>query len=503
MAGITRTSLWDSIKVLFYVSSILGLIPYSLREYFSNHVLRISIIGNLWVIFNMCLYSVAYHLATDDYIGVGGGGQGTLTNAIGIFIIYMEPLMMCIDLIASMINQKMLIECMDRLDKVDQKLAGENISIDNRRIQRYIMILLVAVLIFELLLTTYNFVVFVDVITLWSLLWFVTAFPTGINSASRIWFVILVLAVRHRFRAMNKHMDELAGLLEEHNERWEDELEIEKHNIPMNYLEKEIFTIRSHRGIGLQSRKLGAPVGTNIINVRPIEKRLEDEKAIALKQSMFDFLTFDKYMRIDEKLDKKMILICRTHDELCEIGKSVNHMFSFQMLVSMAHGFMAITAQFYFLYCALSGQDVPILFRSAQVPQIAVLLIFSIAAKCVICIYVCWKTKTESQRTGIYMHHLANMVDETHFYQIVNHLSLKLLNHQFTFSACGFFDLDMTTLYAITGAITSYLIILIQFNLAALQKSGNSTSTATVASTVATLLNSTEITALSTYVTKP
>ncbi|XP_053695110.1 gustatory receptor for bitter taste 66a-like [Sabethes cyaneus] len=416
----------------------------------------------------------------------------------------MEPLMMCIDLIASMINQKLLIDCMDRLEKVDQKLSGENIFIDNRRIQRYIIILLVAVFLFEFLLTTYNFVVFSGTITLWSMLWFVTAFPTGINSASRIWFAILVLVVRHRFHAMNNHMDELSGLLEEHNERWEDELEIEKHNIPMNFLEKEIFTIRSQRAAGLQWRKFGAAGGTKIINVKPIEKKFDNEKAITLKQSMFDFLSFDKYMRIDEKLDKKMILICRTHDELCEIGKSINHMFSFQMLVSMAHGFMAITAQFYFLYCALSGQDVPVLFRSAQVPQIAVLMIFYIAAKCVICIYVCWKTKTESQRTGIYMHHLANMVDETHFYQIVNHLSLKLLNHQFTFSACGFFDLDMTTLYAITGAITSYLIILIQFNLAALQKSGNSTTSAnvasTVAATVATYLNSTTTTtALSTY----
>ncbi|XP_058449762.1 gustatory receptor for bitter taste 66a [Malaya genurostris] len=426
----------------------------------------------------------------------------TLTNAIGIFIIYMEPMMMCIDLIASMINQKLLIDCLDRLEKVDQKLSTENITVNNHRIHRYIVILLLSVLTFEFVLTTYNFVVFSDAVTLWSLLWFITALPTGMNSVSRIWFVVLVLSVRHRFQTMNMHMDDLAGLLEQHSELWEDDLEIEKSDIPMNYLEREIFTIRSHRKI----RQFGkGSAGMRVISVRPFEKKLNDEKEIAQKRSRFDFLSFEKYMKIDEKLDKKMILVCRTHDELCEIGKSINHMFSFQMLVSMAHGFMAITAQFYFLYCALSGQDVPVLFRSAQVPQITVLLIFYIAAKCVICIYVCWKTKTEAQRTGIYMHHLANMVDETHFYQIVNHLSLKLLNHQLNFSACGFFDLDMTTLYAITGAITSYLIILIQFNLAALQKSGNSTSSSNVASTVASYitLNSTNSTALSTYVKNP
>ncbi|XP_039440022.1 gustatory receptor for bitter taste 66a [Culex pipiens pallens] len=502
-------SLVDSLKVLFYASSLLGLVPYSLREFFARHALRISIVGNVWVVFNMVGYSAMYHLATDDYIGVGGGEQGSLTSAIGIFIIYMEPLMMCIDLLAAIINQKLLIECMERLEKVDAKLANENITVNNARIQRYIVVILVLVLVFESVLTTYNFVKFAEAYTLWSLIWFITAFPTGINSVSRLWFVVLVLAVRHRFQAMNSHMDELAGMLEEHNERWEDELEIEKHEIPMNYLEKEIFTIRSHRrGVvhGMVPVKKFSS-STKVIDVKPFEKKISEEKAIAQKRSMFEFLSFDKYMKVDEKLDKKMILVCRTHDELCEIGKSINSMFSFQMLVSMAHGFMAITAQFYFLYCALSHQSVPVLFRSAQVPQISVMLIFYVAVKCVICIYVCWKTKTESQRTGVFMHHLANIVDETHFYQIVNHLSLKLLNHQLNFSACGFFDLDMTTLYAITGAITSYLIILIQFNLAAIQKVTNSTTTANeTLTTVAPLLNQTTTavsTALSTYVANP
>lgn len=64
---------------------------------------------------------------------------------------------------------------------------------------------------------------------------------------------------------------------------------------------------------------------------------------------------------------------------------------------------------------------------------------------------------------------MANVVDENHFYCVCNHLSLKLLNHHLNFTAAGFFDLDMTTIYGISGAITSYLIILIQFNLAAIR----------------------------------
>lgn len=60
-----------------------------------------------------------------------------------------------------------------------------------------------------------------------------------------------------------------------------------------------------------------------------------------------------------------------------------------------------------------------------------------------------WQTKMDAQKTGIQLHKVANVIDEDHFYQTVNHLSLKLLNHQLNFTACGFFDLDMTTLYAV------------------------------------------------------
>jgi gustatory receptor len=55
-------------------------------------------------------------------------------------------------------------------------------------------------------------------------------------------------------------------------------------------------------------------------------------------------------------MDTKLINLCRLHDEICEIAKKVNHMFSIQMLMTMAYGFMFITADFYFMYCGLMYQ---------------------------------------------------------------------------------------------------------------------------------------------------
>lgn len=38
------------------------------------------------------------------------------------------------------------------------------------------------------------------------------------------------------------------------------------------------------------------------------------------------------------------------------LGKTVNSMFSFQMLILMANGFMNLTAQFFFVYCGRVDQ---------------------------------------------------------------------------------------------------------------------------------------------------
>lgn len=119
--------------------------------------------------------------------------------------------------------------------------------------------------------------------------------------------------------------------------------------------------------------------------------------------------------------------------------------------------------------------------------MITIFFITFTSYKCVCVVYISWKTKIDSQKTGIQLHKIANVVDENHFYNVCNHLSLKLLNHHLNFTACGFFGLEMSTIYAITGAITSYLIILIQFNLAAIR--AKPTTTSNVTETTTELLN--------------
>lgn len=70
-------------------------------------------------------------------------------------------------------------------------------------------------------------------------------------------------------------------------------------------------------------------------------------------------------------------------------------------------------------------KSVPRLFRSAENIGISSVLIISTAVTCVYVIYVCWQTKNSAEKTGVFMHKLANIVDENHFYETVSVQSIS------------------------------------------------------------------------------
>lgn len=111
--------------------------------------------------------------------------------------------------------------------------------------------------------------------------------------------------------------------------------------------------------------------------------------------------------------------LTQLHFEIAEISKTVNQMFSFQMLVLMAYSFMAITARIYFVYTGLAGQSIPVEFRSAQSASVSIIFIAYTSAKCATVIMLSWKTKIDGQKTGVFIHKVATAVDEDHCYQTV------------------------------------------------------------------------------------
>lgn len=405
----SKSPILESLNVLFYLSKIFGMVPYSYSDFVTKKQFKVSQLGNIFCVLSCIGFIILYHLLMSITMLVKDpeNSIGTLTTVIGIFIIYMEPLMMAIDAVACIINQKRFITIFDRLRDIDDKLEKENVMLNYRVITKYSVILVFIFLIGELALGVFKLVVFkTEFFSFSSLLWLASSVPLFANGLAKTWFLVFILLVQQRLRAINDYLNETKKIFFERKIRHfnangsnlkKDNLFIEN----IGYLEKEIFSTRNMKiksdnawnwvGNSIVTNKVNdinifAPKSRAFVDVAPLDVRDKGEDSqfefdwLLLKLSIFilafslsfihvimlaagkksmmmeSFYLNDHDSLIGDKMDKKLINLCRAHDEICEIAKQVNQMFSFQMLITMAYGFMSITAQFYFFYCGLMDQ---------------------------------------------------------------------------------------------------------------------------------------------------
>lgn len=117
---------------------------------------------------------------------------------IGISLIYMEPLMLVVDVGGFIINQSKMMACITTMQELDDKLQKENIVIDYRKIRKITVGLIVIISLFESGIVAYNYVKLEDTI------WFA---PLYVSTVSKIWYVALVYNIKQKFVAINLHFE--------------------------------------------------------------------------------------------------------------------------------------------------------------------------------------------------------------------------------------------------------------------------------------------------------
>ncbi|XP_069696818.1 putative gustatory receptor 28a [Periplaneta americana] len=75
--------------------------------------------------------------------------------------------------------------------------------------------------------------------------------------------------------------------------------------------------------------------------------------------------------------------------------------------------------------------------------------------------------KLQANRSAELVHKILTETQDPVAMQELNVFSLQLIHRKVQFTACGCFPLDFSLLHSIAGAVTTYLVILIQFQLAA------------------------------------
>lgn len=305
----SRNPILESLNFLFYVSKVFGMIPYSMRDYITKKQFKLSQFGNIFSVLSCIHYLIHYHLVTEStMLGTDPDNPiGALTLVIGLFIIYMEPFMMAIDVVASLINQNGLITIFDRLRDIDDKLAKENISLNYKIIGKYSIIFMIIAFVGELTLALFNLYDFHEKVISFHSLWFlISSVPLFTNSVAKVWFLILILLVQQRLQAINVYLNDIKKSFFEKKMRHvnaigstskKDNLFLEN----IGYLEREIFSTRNMK---IKSDNWVWASGTNrvndlnqfatktggIINVVPYESTIKKGKILIITGIFFCFL---------------------------------------------------------------------------------------------------------------------------------------------------------------------------------------------------------------------
>ncbi|XP_037881499.1 gustatory receptor for bitter taste 66a [Glossina fuscipes] len=412
--------------LIYYLCKFLGIYPQSVSAYRNKHALEASKSGSILVIIVMIWITVCYNifiLSQSDGNDQREADRNALNFVISIFLTQIKIILMATDQLSSICNQGRLGEFYDRLYSIDSRLIKAGCVLNNGSLAWHCYVMVAMTFLLEIIITLLTYA-YLHNYTQWVLvvMWIFSCLPTLYDSLDKIWFTTTLHALRQRLSALNRTLTNL-------KEDESDELSLLK----MDYV----------NGLEYLKRVLNAG------------------RVVKFKNRM---RSFDL-----NKVEERLINVCQLHDEICELIQTFHKMWTYPILALMAYGFLIFTAQLYFTYCVAQNQPIPILFRSAESLLMSILFLSYTGVKCIYLIFSSWKTALEAKYTGIALHKYAINLNDKAVYEIVNHSSLKLLNHAFDFANCGFLSLSMRTLCGLSGVITSYTIILVQFNFVAQQ----------------------------------
>lgn len=259
-------------------------------------------------------------------------------------------------MIATLINQRHLVRCIQHLESIDSKLAKENITMNYKPLQRLSICLIIIIVCRKLLMILFGYFVFeLNFFQLWCMY-----VPIFVSILSKVWFVLIVSNIRKKFEAINNHLDEMSDSLNATKEKRlpseifhsnnDDKMSLEDvtSDFVTDFLRKEIVSKPKLRFMQIPAKS------TKLVDFS-LGGEVLDANLSRNPKGRFPLST-NTGPSIGDKYDERLINLCFVHDEICEVASIANYMFSFQMLMLMAYGFLGITAQLYFVYCSLAGQ---------------------------------------------------------------------------------------------------------------------------------------------------
>ncbi|XP_055691169.1 gustatory receptor for bitter taste 66a-like [Lutzomyia longipalpis] len=159
-------------------------------------------------------------------------------------------------------------------------------------------------------------------------------------------------------------------------------------------------------------------------------------------------------------------LLCICHYRTCKLMKSLNSIYAIQMLIFVIIAFMNSMSQLFYLYVAIRES-----YRN-EIKANWSIYIYSLLYAYFQYMDLFFHAKSaksamkESRRTGRLLHKFPTVHVDGRLKKSVDIFSIQVVQNKLDITICGMFPLDYTLIASSLSSILSFLVIMIQFDLA-------------------------------------
>ncbi|XP_050318814.1 putative gustatory receptor 28b isoform X3 [Bactrocera neohumeralis] len=199
-------------------------------------------------------------------------------------------------------------------------------------------------------------------------------------------------------------------------------------------------------------KKLAHQWDNSIVKPMPKQRSLQCLDSF----SMYTIVTNNPCEIIQESME--------IHHMICDAASTANKYFTYQLLTIISIAFLIIVFDAYYVLETLLGKSA----HESKFKTVEFVTFFS----CQMILYVIAiisivegsnRAIKKSEKTGGIVHSLLNKAKNAELKEKLQQFSLQLLHLKIHFTAAGLFNIDRTLYFTISGALTTYLIILLQF----------------------------------------
>nr|QKN21413.1 gustatory receptor [Bactrocera dorsalis] len=200
-------------------------------------------------------------------------------------------------------------------------------------------------------------------------------------------------------------------------------------------------------------KKLAHQWDNSIVKPMPKQRSLQCLDSF----SMYTIVTNNPCEIIQESME--------IHHMICDAASTANKYFTYQLLTIISIAFLLIVFDAYYVLEILLGKSA----HEGKFKTVEFVTFFS----CQMILYVIAivsivegsnRAIQKSEKTSGIVHSLLNKAKNAELKEKLQQFSLQLLHLKIHFTAAGLFNIDRTLYFTISGALTTYLIILLQFS---------------------------------------